>query len=99
MPRIAARDGRAVEGGVDLVLVQVQPATQCVPRPAAPRSALLSLDDAGRLAVHVGPLAEMLVEYGERLERIARLDAGAADSQVSLQRGEGAVGRLPARQA
>ena len=43
--RIAARDRRAVERRVELVLVQLEPAAQRLARPAAPRPALLSLDD------------------------------------------------------
>src|SRR5439155_20741370 len=66
---------------------------------AAPRPPLFALDDAGRLAVHVGMLARVDVAYGPRLERVARLDARPADVEVALQRGKGAVRAAPPRHA
>src|SRR2546423_11101547 len=70
-PRIATGDGRAVERLVELVLVQLEPAPERLPRAAAPRSPLLSFDDPGRLAVHVRGLAGVHVAYGPRFEWIA----------------------------
>src|SRR5436190_19637914 len=54
LARVAAGDGGAVEGVVELVLVQPQPAAERPARAPAPRPPLLGLDDPGRLAVHVG---------------------------------------------
>src|SRR5437867_8674663 len=65
---IAARHRGAVEGGVELVLVQLQPAPQRLARTPPPGPALLTLDDAGGLAVEVRALVEVLIEHGERLE-------------------------------
>ena len=88
LPGIAARDGRAVEGRVEPLLVHVEPAAKRLARAAAPRAALDTLDDPRRLADDHRALARAAFEDGQRLERIARLDAGAADAVVPLQRGE-----------
>src|SRR5207302_5034773 len=42
LARIAAGDGSAVEGRIELVLVEVEPAAQCPARTASPRAALFS---------------------------------------------------------
>ena len=91
---IAARDGGAVEGRVELVLVELEPAAERPAGAPAPRQPLLSLDDARRLAEQVRALFGARRPHGQRLERIARLDAGAAAGEVALERGERAVGRL-----
>src|SRR5581483_2417218 len=96
---IAARDRRAVEGGVELVLVEVEPAAEVLPGAAAPGSALVALDRPRRLAVDVGALAFVTFEHRQGLERVAGLDARPADTVVALQRGERAVARAPPRHA
>src|SRR3954452_15490753 len=55
--RIAPCDGGAVERRIELVLLEVEPAAQGLAGTAAPRAALLALDDAGCLSVHVRTLA------------------------------------------
>ena len=67
-------------------------------RRAAPRQPLLSLDDARRLAEEIRALpASPRRAHGQRLERIAGLDAGAAAGEVALERGERAVRGLARR--
>src|SRR5215470_4051808 len=51
--RVAARDGRAVEGGVELVLVELEPAAQSPAGASTPGEPLLSLDDARRLTEEI----------------------------------------------
>src|SRR2546421_5703545 len=92
-PRVAARDGRAVEGGIKGVLVHVEPAAQRPAGPAAPGTPLLSLLHSGRLAEHVRPLARVRENDGQRFERVAGLGACAADSVVALERGDRAIAR------
>src|SRR5262249_9112991 len=46
-------DRGAVEGCVEVVLVELQPAAQCPACAAAPRQPLLSFDHAGRLAEQI----------------------------------------------
>src|SRR4029079_14880854 len=87
-PGIAARDGRAVEGRVEPILVHVEPAAKRLASPAAPRAALDALDDSRRLADDHRALARASLEGGQRLEGIARLDAGPADPVVPLERGK-----------
>src|SRR5581483_332302 len=96
---IAARDGRAVERGIELVLVEVEPATEVLAGAAPPRPPLRALDHARRLAVDVGALAGVALEHRQRLERVPRLDARPADTVVALQRRERPVGRTAARHA
>src|SRR5262245_37192967 len=98
-PRIAARHRRAVEGGVEVLLVEVEPAPQRLAGAPAPRTALLALDDAGSLPVHVRTLARVHVANRQRLERIAGLAARTADREVTLQRRERAIRAAPARHA
>src|SRR4051794_38778615 len=95
---IAARDGSAVEGGVEGLLVEVEPAPQVLSRAPAPGAPLLPLDHAGRLAVHVGALPLVAFQDRKRLQWIARFGAGAADAVVALEGGEGAVRRPAPRQ-
>src|SRR5437879_1830449 len=87
-PGVTTRHGRAIERLVELVLVQLQPAPQGLPGPPAPRAALAAFDDARRLSEHVRPLTLAPLEHGERLERVSRLFAGAAQSVVPLARGQ-----------
>src|SRR2546423_449256 len=96
---ITAGDGRAVERGVELFLVQLEPASECPAGATSPGTALGALDHARRLAVHVGALAHELAQDRQRLERKAPLGAGTADPEVTLQRSEGAIRGAPARQA
>src|SRR5690348_8110175 len=77
-PWVASGDGRAVERRVELLLVEVQPAPKRATCAASPRSALLSLDGPGCLAVHERGLIEAIVADRPRLERIARVHARAA---------------------
>ena len=91
LPGVAARDRGAVEGRVELVLVQLEPAAQRLAGAAAPGAALLALDDPRRLAEHVRALAGAALDDRQRLERVAGLDARAADAVVALERGERAV--------
>src|SRR5215470_14381825 len=58
---IAARYRRAVERLVELLLVELEPAAKRLACTAAPGSALLALDDARRLAVHVRALARVQI--------------------------------------
>src|SRR5436190_7024230 len=96
-PGITARDGRAVEAGVELVLVELEPAPQAPAGAAAPGPALLALDDPWRLAEHVGALSLVRLGDGERLDREACLEAGAADAVVALEGAKRAVARPPSR--
>src|SRR5215211_6360789 len=98
LARIAPRDRGAVEGRVEVVLAELEPPPQRAAGPTAPRASLLALDRARRLAEHVGALALVGLDDRERLERVARLDAGPADSLVALQRGNRAIARAAARQ-
>src|SRR5919108_688779 len=93
LPGIAAGDGGAVEGRVEVLLVQLEPATERPAGAAAPRQAFLALDRAGRLSVDVGALPGVRLDHRPRLERIAGLDAGAADAVVALERGDRPVRR------
>src|SRR6266576_955101 len=54
---IAARNRGAVEGCVELLLLEPEPAPQRLTGAATPGSPFLALDDARRLAVHVRTLA------------------------------------------
>ena len=83
--RVAARDGGAVEGRVELVLLELEPTAQRLPRAAAPGPPLFALDNPGRLPEHVGPLTLGALEHGQRLERIPGLSTGAADPIVALK--------------
>src|SRR3954466_14028433 len=108
---IAARDRRAVERLVELVLVELEPAAEGAARAAPPRQAaglfppraphrrgLDSFLPPRRLPEDVRTLAAIGLDDRERLEREARLDARPADAVVPLQRRERAVARAPARQ-
>src|SRR5207245_10084918 len=78
-----------------LVLLELEPAAERPARAAAPRQALFSFDDAGRLAVQVcALLLRPRSAHGQRLQRVAGLQAGAAAGEVALERGERAVGGL-----
>src|ERR687897_3450737 len=97
--RVAARDRRAVEGRVELVLVQLEPAAERLPGAAPPGQPLLALDDPGRLAVDVCALARVRLDDRQGEEREALLGAGAADAVVALEGGDRAVRRAAPRQA
>src|SRR5262249_27961321 len=60
---VAPGDGGAVERRVEGVVVEVEPAAQVLAGAAAPRSPLLALEHAGRLAVHVGALSLVALEH------------------------------------
>src|SRR5205807_9803987 len=98
-PWIAACHGRAVEGAVELVLVQLQPPPQRPAGAAPPRTPLLALDHSGRLAEHVRTLPCLPVHHRQRLERKACFCTGPADPRVTLERGERPIRRAPARHA
>ena len=95
---VAARDRSAVEGRVELVLVEPEPAPECLARAAAPGSALLAFDHAGRLSEHVGALAGVGLDDRERLDGESRLGTSAADPVVALERGDRAIVRPASRQ-
>jgi hypothetical protein len=84
-PRVAPGDRGAVEGGVERLLVEIEPAAQVLAGASAPGPPLLPLDHAGRLPVHVRTLVLVSLQNGQRLERIAGLGACAADTGVALQ--------------
>src|SRR5436309_685655 len=74
--RVAARDRGAVERRVELLLLELEPAAQRAAGPPPPRQPLLALDHARRLAEEVRALPGTGHPHGQRLERIAGLDAG-----------------------
>src|SRR5882724_2859194 len=90
---------RAIEGSVELVLLEVEPAAERLACAAAPRPPLLSFDHAGRLAVHVCALPEPLVQHRQGLEGKAGFNTGPAHAEVTLQRSVRTVERAPTRQA
>src|SRR3954463_2803176 len=89
--RIAPCDRGAVERRIELVLLEAEPAAQGLAGTAAPRAALLALDDARCLSIHVRTLVEVHVAHRQRRGGITRLDAGPTDGEVPLQRSERAV--------
>src|SRR5215217_6558041 len=90
---VAARDRRAVERGVELVLLELEPPPEGLAGAAAPRPPFLALQDPRRLPVQIRALAvRPRRDHRERLERVAGLDARAADRLVALQRRERPVG-------
>src|SRR3954452_15096901 len=54
--RVAARHRGAEERRVERLLVELEPAAERLACAPPPRQALLALDDAGRLSVHIGAL-------------------------------------------
>src|SRR5262249_15443623 len=99
LPRIAARDGGAVERRVELVLLEPEPVAQSASGATAPRTSLEPLLDARCLAVQVRPLVVDRRDHRQRLERVARLGAGTAGAEVALERAQRAVGRPAPRHA
>src|SRR6266508_361870 len=97
--RVAARDRGAVERRVELLLVELEPPAQGLACATTPGTALFSLDDSRRLPENVRPLSRTAFEDRQRLERVARLGARAADAGVALKRVQRAVRRAPAGQA
>src|SRR5207253_2950700 len=95
---VAPSDGGAVERRVELVLVELEPAAQSTARAAAPRQALHAFLHSRRLPEHVGALPLVRLDDRERLQRVAGLDAGAADAVVALKRGQRSVARAAPRQ-
>src|SRR5215475_5808542 len=91
--RVAASHGRAVEGRIELVLIELEPAAQRPARASTPGQALQALVGARRLAEDVRALAFVRLDDRERLEREAGLHAGAADAVVTLERDDRAVAR------
>src|SRR5581483_5638867 len=90
---VAARHRRAVEGRVELVLVELEPAAQRLSGATAPRPSFFALDDARRLAEEVRALALTGCDDRQGLERVAGLGACAADTLVALHRRERPVVR------
>src|SRR5439155_14724981 len=82
-----------VEGPVEGLLVELEPAAQRAACPAAPREPLLSLVDTWSLSVHIGALVVERRPHRRRLEWVPGLDARAAARQVALERGERAIRR------
>src|SRR5947208_694157 len=97
--RIAAGDRRAVEGRVELLLVEAEPAAERPSRTASPGASLDAFDDTGSLPEDVRALAGTSLEDGHRLERISGFCARSARPVVPLERGDRAVGRPAPRQA
>src|SRR4051794_2396146 len=95
-PGIAPRDRRAVERAVEGLLVHLEPPPQCLAGAAAPRPTLLTLDDARGLAEQVRALPTERGKHRPRLQRIARLGAGAARALITLHRRQRAIGDAPA---
>src|SRR5439155_24924331 len=92
LARVTAGDRGAVEGLVELVLLQPEPPAQRPAGAAPPRPSLEAFLDARRLAEEVGALPVERGDHRQRLERMAGLDAGPADAQVALERAERAIG-------
>src|SRR5205823_2993246 len=97
LARVTAGDRGAVEGLVELVLLQPEPPAQRPAGAAPPRPSLEAFLDARRLAEEVGALPVERGDHRQRLERMAGLDAGPADAQVALERAERAIGRTTPR--
>src|ERR671924_669666 len=93
LPGIAAGDGGAVEGCVEVLLVQLEPATERPAGAAAPRQPLLALDGARRLPVDVRTLAGVRLDHRPGFEGVPGLDARAADAVVALEGGDRPVRR------
>ena len=85
--RVAAGDRGAVEGLVERLLVELEPAAERAPGTAAPRASLQALDDTGRLTDDQRDLTRAPLERRRRLQRVAGLGAGAAGPVVPLQGG------------
>src|SRR5439155_23029112 len=85
---IATRHRGAVEGAVERILVELEPASQRLSGAAAPGSTLLPLDRARRLPEQIRALPSLPLEDGPRLERIAGFGARAAARVVPLQGGQ-----------
>ena len=85
-PGVAAGDGGAVEGLVQLVALEPEPAAELLPGAAAPRQPLLAFDDPRRLAEEIRALAGVRGSDRPRLERVARLHARPAARVVTLER-------------
>ena len=90
-PGVAARDRGAVEGRVELVLLELEPTAERPPRAAAPRQPLLSFDNAGRLAVEVGGLvrSRQLARGATRAGSRPRRRRGSGRGRVRARRGSG----------
>src|SRR5262249_54460940 len=99
LARVAAGDRGAVEGGVELVLVELKPAAESPAGAAAPRHPFHTLDLPGRPAEPIGALSRVRLHDRQRLERVACLRARPADAVVALERSRRAIARAPARHA
>src|SRR5262249_45733550 len=86
-------DRGAIEGGVELVLVELEPAPKRPARPASPGEAFLPFDGARGLPEDVRTLARVGLNDRERLERIPGLLAGSADAAVVGEGSRSAVAR------
>ena len=93
-PGIAAGHGRAIERGVERLLVQLEPAAQHLAGAAPPGQTLLALDDARRLAEEIRALARERRAHRQRFEPEPGVGAGTAAGRVALERGDGAVSFL-----
>src|SRR3712207_8129629 len=67
----------------ELVLLELEPAAERPSRAPAPRPALLALDDPRRLAEDVRALPGPPLEHGQRLERVAGLDADRKSTRLN----------------
>src|SRR5438045_1004063 len=72
---VTPRHRSAVERRIELVFVELEPATERSPGTSAPRAPLFAFHDAGRLAVHVGALVDAVVADRPGLEWEAGFDA------------------------
>src|SRR5262245_39542148 len=96
LPRVAARDGHAVERLVEDLLVEAEPAAQGFPRTAPPRAQLHTLDDPGRLTDEERTLTRVPLEDWVRLDSEAGLRARPAGAVVALQGGKRPIRGAPA---
>jgi hypothetical protein len=85
---IATRDRGEIEGLVEALLVELEPAAERLARAAAPGTPLFAFDDTWRQAEEIGALSRMPLHDGQRLDRVTGPSAGAAGAVVVLQRGE-----------
>src|SRR4029077_6343353 len=78
----------AVEGGVECLFVEFEPAAQRAAGAAPPGCTFLPLDDPRRLAVEIGLSARDSVHDRPGLDLIAGVEAEAAACKVTLERGD-----------
>ncbi len=90
--RIAAGHRAAVEGPVEALLVEFEPASKRPPGAAAPWAAFLRLDDARRLPDQQDGLVASL-EHRRRLDGVAGVRTGPAPTVGSLERSKRTMAR------